>query len=76
MEEKQVHIKIVSIDVEVHLPADEREAGAEFEQEPFDLRNQGPFEVAFGDRGGQGKELEVVGVLGQLLHQRGVAQAR
>ena len=37
MVEEQVHVIVVAVKLEVDLPADEREAGPELEQEAFDL---------------------------------------
>ena len=49
MEHQEVDEELVAVDVESPLAPDEGEAGAELEQEPFDLRDEGPLEVAFGD---------------------------
>ena len=49
VEHQQVDEELVAVELEAPLAADEREPGAELEQEPFDLRHEGPLEVAFGD---------------------------
>jgi len=72
VEHEEVDEELVAVDVEAPLPSDEREPGAELEQELFDLRDEGALEVALGDVAGQGQELEAVRVLDQLLHQLGV----
>jgi hypothetical protein len=76
VEHQQVDVELVVVDLEAPLAADEREPGPELEQEPLDLRDQGWFEIALSGRGGEGEEVEVVGVLGQPLHQLGVAGRR
>jgi hypothetical protein len=72
VEHEEVDEELVAVDIEAPLPPDEREAGAELEQEPFDLSDEGVLEVALGGVAGQGQELEAVRVLDQLLHQLGV----
>ena len=51
VEHQQVDEELVAVEVEAPLAADEREAGAELEQEPFDLRDERPLEVAVRRRG-------------------------
>ena len=73
MEHEEIDEEFVAVDVEPILAADEGEPGAELEEESFDVGDQGPFEVAFGDRISEGEELQVVGVFDELLHELGVA---
>ena len=54
------------------LPADEREAVAELEQERLESRDQGVLEVAFGGGLGEVEEVQHVGVAGELLGELAV----
>lgn len=67
VEKKHVDIKVVAVDVEVHLPADEGEARTEFTQRFGDSASQGVLQVALSHFAGQAQELKVVGVFGDLL---------
>ena len=72
VEEKQIHVEVIAVDVEVDLAADEGEAGAEFAEGFGDPAGQGVLEVAFGDFPGEAEEFEVVGIFGDLLGQFGI----
>jgi hypothetical protein len=47
-----VDVEVVAVDLEVVLPADEREPMAELEQEGLEPVDQGGLEVERGDGGG------------------------
>ena len=55
VEEQQVDVAVVGVDLEVVLPADEREAVAELEQERLKPVDQGALELAFGGGLGEGR---------------------
>jgi hypothetical protein len=69
VEEKQVHVKVVPVDIKVDLPAHEGEAGAQFAEGFGDPAGQGVLEIAFGNFTGEIEKFEVVGILGDLLGQ-------
>lgn len=69
VEEQQVEVEVVPAHVEVHLPADEREAGAEFPQGFDDAIHQRLFQVPLGGLIGQLEEVEDVGVFRDLLRE-------
>jgi hypothetical protein len=69
VEEKQVDVEVVSPDLQMHLPADEGEAGAEFAQGVHDPVGQLLLQIPFGDFTGQAEEFEVVRVFRRLLCQ-------
>lgn len=48
MKEEEVDVKVVSVDVEVHLAAHEREAGAKFAKGVDDSCGEAFFQVALG----------------------------
>ena len=73
IEEQQVKGVVLAGGADRVLTADERETGAELEQEPFQLGDQSVFEVAFGDRAVHAEEVEQVGVAGHLLGEFGLA---
>jgi len=72
VEEQQVDVEVVAVDFEVVLPADEREAVAELEQERLEPRDQGVLEVTFGGGLGEVEEVQDVGVAGELLGELAV----
>jgi len=72
VEEQQVDVEVVAVDLEVVLPANEREAVAELEQERLEPRDQGVLEVAFGGGLGEVEEVQDVGVAGELLGELAV----
>ena len=49
MEEKHVHEVVVAVDVEVHLPAYERESRTQFPECFGDPIRKGIFQIPFGD---------------------------
>src|SRR3954451_2328076 len=73
VEHQQVDEELVVVQLQAPLAANECEPGAHFEEEPLELGDERPLQVALGERGGEGEKLEVVWVLGQLLHQLGLA---
>lgn len=60
MVEEQVEVEVLAVDLQVDLLADEREPGAKLQQEPADVVEQAPLDVAFGGVFAQGEEIEVV----------------
>jgi hypothetical protein len=67
VEEEQVDVKVVTVDVEMDLAADERKAGSEFAEGFGDSAGKGVFKLSFSDFARESEEFEVVGVLGDLL---------
>jgi hypothetical protein len=67
VEEQEVDVEVISVDVEVHLPADEGESGTQFAEGLGDPAGERVLEVALGDLAGEAEELEVVWVLRYLL---------
>ena len=72
MVEEQIDVEVLVADIEAILPADEREALAEFEQEFFQVAHQLRFEFALLERFGQGEEVEDVRVFQGLPSQIGL----
>ena len=67
MIEEKVEIVVRSADVEMHLTPDECEAGAEFEEECFNVLQQAHFDRTLVGVVAETEEVEEVGVLGDLL---------
>src|SRR5690606_11005954 len=64
--EQQVDVEVVVAELEVHLPAHEGEAAAEFEQEALDVVDQGLLDLALAARVGGAEEVEQVRILEDL----------
>jgi hypothetical protein len=73
---QHVDVEIVSADSEMYLPADEREAGAELDQEPLDVIDEPHFKVSLDGGGVQGHEVEQVRVLERLLGEVAVGRGQ
>lgn len=67
VEEHEIGVVVGSVDVEVALSADEGEPASELQQRFLQSIHQGAFDVAFSGSGGQGEEVEEVGVWGQAV---------
>jgi len=65
-------VKVVAVDGDVVLAADEGEAVAELEEEVLEPVHQRGLEVAFRDAAGEVEEVQDVGVAGELLGEFGV----
>ena len=63
MEEQQVDVVVVTVEGDALLPLDEREAGAELEEEALDFAQQRRLEVLLAVGVAQAEEVEQVGVL-------------
>jgi hypothetical protein len=71
--EEQVGEELVAADLEAVLAAHEGEPGAELEEEALEVSDESVFEFALGHVGTETEELQVVGILGDLLDQFGLA---
>ena len=65
--------ELLALHLQAVLASHEGEARAQFEQEALEVGDQGFLEPAFVHLGPQVEELQVVGVLGHLLDELGVA---
>jgi hypothetical protein len=70
--EKQVDEELVAAHVQQHLPADEGEAGTQFQQELGDVLHQRAFDLALLRLVGQAQEVEAVRVLQRFARQVGL----
>ena len=60
--EKEIEIEVVGIDLEAFLAGEEGKAVAEFEQEGFDLAEDGVFEILLEVAVAEAEEVEDVGI--------------
>lgn len=67
MVEEQVNVKVALTDVKMHLTTDERETGAELDQKPGDVLDQGLLDLALMCLGTYHEEVEEIGVLERLF---------
>lgn len=74
MVEQQVGVVVAVSHLQQDLAADERESGAQFQQERLQVIDQGLFDLPLGARGGGAQEVEQVRVLEHLRSQVGVAR--
>lgn len=70
--EEQVEVEVVAPHLEVHLAADEGEAGTEFQEQLAQVLQQAAVDVTLAGVLGQAEEVEVVGVLEQGHSQFGL----
>lgn len=54
MIKQQIDVKILSVDIEMHLPTDKSKTGAEFQQEPLKVLDQPRFQSPLAERFVQG----------------------
>ena len=73
MVEEEVSEELLAANLEAVLASDEGEPGAEFEQEALKVGHKDILELALGHLGVQTQELEVVGVLRDLLDELGLS---
>ena len=66
---QQVNTKFLSTDFERVLAADKGEADTELQEEIADMLDQGALEFTLSGFWGEAQEIEVVGVLDDLLRQ-------
>jgi len=64
--EEEIDLEILIADFERHLPAYEREAAAEFEQEALDVVDESLFDLALAARIHGAEEIEEIGILEHL----------
>lgn len=62
MVEEQVEVEVLAAHLQMHLAADEREAGAQLEQQLAQVLQEAAMEIAFAGVFGQAEKVEVVGV--------------
>ena len=70
--EQQVDEKLVTAHIQQHLPPDEREARAQFQQEFGDMLHQGVFDLALLRLVGQAQKIETIGVFQRFVGQVGL----
>ncbi len=72
MVKQEIDEGFLTADFELNLPAHQGEAGAEFEQETFDVREKFIFQHFFARRFGERQEVENIRVARGLLGQVGL----
>src|SRR5689334_11047555 len=72
--EKKIEVVVAACELEMDLPADEREAAAELEQEALNLIDQGLLDLTLPPRIGGAEEVEEVRVLEDLLGHVGIVR--
>ncbi len=62
MVEQEVEVIVLAVDDDMLLPADEGEAGAEFEDEVLEFAEDGDFEILFAVGISEAEEVQEVGI--------------
>jgi len=59
---KMIQVEVMAGKLDMNLPADESEAGAEFQQETLDMIREGLLDFPLATRNGRAEKVEQIGV--------------